>query len=142
MWLCTKRCAGRAILAAGLIAASPVAAHAEQTVIRCSGSARGYDRATHRKLPAAVATRTFAFDDATHTISERLGDRWTVLDTSAIVDPTYISARYTRDYPDGRIDVIFEFSRTNDLLFYLVDIDERPGELFAGQCDVSPGKPD
>jgi len=130
------------VVATLLFIISQVGAHAEQTIIQCAGMERAYDRAKHLKLPAIMSTRTFAFDDVKDTISERLGQQWILLDSGAIVDSTDISARYTKDYPDGRVDVIFEFNRVSNMLIYIMDIDERPGELFAAQCNVASSKAD
>ncbi len=124
-----------------LLAAVP-AAHAERTIFECSGMQRAFNRATNSKLPATAYTRVFAFDEGTNAVLEYMNQTWTVLDAAAEVDQSDISARYSRDYPDGRVDVIFEYNRVNNDLIYIMDIDEKPGEFFDAHCLVGSAKHD
>ena len=109
---------------------------AKETVIECSGMQRIFNRATNSKLPVTNYTRVFAIDDENNSILEYFNKKWAILDQNAKIDDEGVSARYSRDYPDGRIDVIFEFDRVNNSLVYILDIDERPGEFFNAHCQT------
>ena len=114
-----------------------ISAFAGTTIFECSGLQRDYDRTANTKLPATPYTRLFAFDEDKNSIFEYMNQEWAVLDPDAEVGPLDISARYSRDYPDGRIDVIFELNRVDNSLVYILDIDERPGEFFNAHCHVA-----
>jgi len=130
-----------ALIAAALVMFSlNVGAYADPAIFECSGIQRVFNRATSSKLPGTLYTRVFAFDEEKKAVLEYLDQKWTVLDGDAEVDATDISARYSRDYPDGRIDIIFELNRVDKTLVYIMDIDERPGEFFSAHCQVGSTK--
>jgi hypothetical protein len=125
-------------LAAIVAVSTPhISAVAGTTIFECSGLRRGYDRVANTKLPATPYTRLFAFNEDKNSIFEYINQQWTVLDPDAEVGPSDISARYSRDYADGRVDVIFELNRIDNSLVYILDVNERPGEFFNAHCYIA-----
>ena len=130
-------------LSALIVAAAifgPAHANAETTIFECAGMQRAFDRAAHVKLPATSYTRKFAFDENDKSIFEYVDQKWITLDSDAEVDKADISARYSHDYPDGRIDIIFEYNRINNSLVYILDIDEKPGAFFNARCQIEAAR--
>lgn len=134
--LTVNRNAGQWLWRGALIAAvaAASAARAEMSVLECAGTEKLTYRAQHTKLPATLGLKGFAVDAEAKIVLQRLDDKWTVLDEHADVSDDQISARYSHDYPDGRIDIAFELDRATNSLVYFLDIDERPGEFFIAQC--------
>lgn len=116
-----------------------VPASATQAVIlECSGMHRAYNPKTREKLPQTPFTRLFKIDDGQKSVAEFMDGKWETFDPNAELDDSEISARYSHDFPNARLDIVFELNRKSNALIYLLDVDERPGELFIAHCQAQP----